>query len=65
MVGGRAQCFLGYSEAIQENVEEARSLYESAIEDFNEAIKLDPKNAATYYQWLGFVNSALGKLKQR
>ena len=60
---GRAQCFLGYSEANQGNLKEARKLYNSVIKDFNKVIKLNPENAPAYYNWIGLANAGLGKAK--
>ena len=61
---GWAQCFLGYSEANQGNLKEARKLYNSAIKDFNKVIKLNPENIRAYYNWIGLANAGLGQAER-
>ena len=60
---GQARCLFGSVKANQGNPKEARKQYRLALEDFEEAIKLDSDNAE-YYKSLGLANAALGKAKE-
>ncbi len=62
-IRGIVKIKLGKIETNRENSEKAKSLYESAIEDFDQIIKVNSRHARAYHK-RGFAKEALGRKEE-